>query len=123
MTWSPADIDEKIETQLERQDQLLADLLNLGVLKDQCDEAYERAKRDAYTSGKVKGKNEPERRACLLAVQVRPGKTILDLRSERDRSKTAYFDTRALIEKLEKQLELLQTLHVTHRNARASGPR
>lgn len=123
MTWSPQDIDEKIEQLLERQDELLGDLLERGVLKDQCDAAYERAKRDAITSGKATGSNETERRARLLAVQVRPGETILDLRTQRDRSKTAYFDTRALIEKIEKQLELLQTLHVTHRNARASGPR
>lgn len=123
MTWSPQQVDEKIEQLLERQDELLGDLLERGVLKDQCDDAYERAKRDATTAGKATGKNEADRRAKLLAVQVRPGVTILDLRSDRNRSKTAYFDTVALINKIEKQLDLLQTLHVTHRNASASGPR
>lgn len=123
MTWSAQDIDARLERAMERQDQALDNLLQLGVLKDQTDYAYEEAKRNAITSGRVKGANEGERRACLLAVQVQPGKTILDLRYDRDRAKTGYFDARRLIDKLEKDIDVLQTLHVTHRNASSTGPR
>lgn len=123
MTWSAAEVDERLEMAMEKQDAALANLLELGVLKDQTDTAYERAKRDAYTSGRVTGRNDAERRAALLAVQVKPGTTILDLRHQRDRAKTGYFDARRVIDKLEKDIDVLQTLHVTHRNASASGPR
>lgn len=123
MTWSPQTVDEKLERALDRQDELLADLLELAVLKDQCDAAYEVARRDAVNAGKAKGSNELERTSKLRAVQVRPGKTILDLRIERDKSRTAFNNVKLLIDKLEKQIDVLQTLHVTHRNASASGPR
>ena len=98
-------------------------LLELAVLRDQCDDAYERARRDATNAGKATGSNENERLQKLRAVQVRPGKTILDLRIDRDHARTAYSNVKLLIDKLEKQIEVLQTLHVTHRNASASGPR
>lgn len=123
MTWSAAEVDERLERAMARQDEALENLLQLGVLKDQTDYAYEEAKRDAYTSGRVTGKNDAERRARLLAVQVKPGTTILDLRHQRDRAATGYFDARRVIEKLEKDIDVLQTLHVTHRNASSTGPR
>lgn len=116
-------MDERLERAMARQDEALDNLLNLGVLKDQTERAYEEAKRNAITSGQVSGRNEAERRARLLAVQVRPGKTILDLRYERERAKTGYFDARRVIDKLEKDIDVLQTLHVTHRNASSTGTR
>lgn len=122
MTWSPQTVDEKLERALERQDELLANLLELAILRDQCDDAYELARRDATNAGKAVGKNESERLSRLRAVQVRPGKTILDLRIERNHARTAFTNTKLLIDKLEKQIDVLQTLHVTHRNASASGP-
>lgn len=123
MTWSAQEVDERLERAMARQDEALDNLLNLGVLKDQTELAYEEAKRNAITSGQVTGRNEAERRARLLAVQVRPGKTILDLRYERERAKTGYFDARRVIDKLEKDIDVLQTLHVTHRNASSTGTR
>lgn len=123
MTWSAAEIDERIERTMQRQDDALENLLELGVLKDQTEYAYEEAKRDAYTSGRVTGSNEEERRARLFAVQVKPGLTILELRRQRDRAATGYADARRVLQKLEKDLDVLQTLHVSHRDSSSTGPR
>lgn len=118
--WSPVQVTEKMQRVIERTDEALTNLYELGVLRDQTKHAYERAKFDAILAGKITGRNADERRARLMQVQVRPGKSIFDLHVERDRAATAFEVATHTIKASSDSGKLLQSMHVSHREA---GPR
>lgn len=115
--WSPLEVNERMQRVIERKEQALTDLMELAVLRDQTKHAYERAKFAAMTSGKITGKNADERRARMMAVQPTPGTSIFDLHVARDRAATAFDVATKIIEGYNQSGKLLQTLHVTHREA------
>lgn len=111
--WSIAEVEEKVPEIVDRLEEAVTDLKNMGIAAAQAEWAYRKAKAVAFV--KVTGRNAEEREAKALLHQHQPGQTVADLGLARNLAENAYGNQRQIITVLKTEAELMRTLMVSAR--------
>lgn len=120
--WSPAEAIEMLPEIVARLEQAITSLLSMGRKAAESEWEYRKAK--AIGLLKADGKNAEAREAQALLTEVKHGGqkvTVADLGLRRDLAENAYRDQRIMIQTLDTEARLIQSLMVSGRGSTVTG--
>lgn len=117
--WSPVEVEEKIPQVVDALHEFIGELERLGERAAEAKHHAKKAAARAWVAG-PEGRNGEERAAHVsMTVDPEFGASVLDLEFAADLADREYRSTTTRIRVLEKEADLLQTMHVSHRAAKA----
>lgn len=119
--WSSEEIAERMQTLHDEIEEAHHELRALGDTAAKLKWEYRR--QEAKAARSAKGRTQKDRDREMFAYQITPGFTLADLGENRDRAAAALEAQETVLKAMGEQVRLVQSLHVTAREAEPGGRR